>query len=492
PDLQAVFAALPGPATVLLAPDAPDFTIVATSRVFQDLTHTDASLLGQPLFQAFSDANPANPQATGVANLRASLETVLATGQPHRMETQRYDLCLPDGRWEARHWAPRNTPVFAPDGSLQYILHTADDVTGDVHAREALHRAQERTARMLTRMSDGYLLLDDALRVIDMNPAAERLVGRTREALLGLAPWEAFPALQDTELVQALRDVVQARRAKHVQHLCSSLPGERHLEVDAHPTAAGGAAVFWRDVTERVRSEEALRLADRRKDEFLATLAHELRNPLAPVRTGIHILRRAGNPEMAQRTLASMERQMTHLVRLIDDLMDVSRISRGKVELQRAPVALNAIVEAALEHARPAIEAAGQALDVSLLPGTLTLHADATRLVQVLGNLLNNASKYTPDGGRIGLAVTREDSEAVVRVSDSGMGIAPGQLAQVFEPFTQLERPGHARGQGGLGIGLSISQRLVRLHGGALRVHSEGRGRGATFSVHLPLVPPAG
>ncbi|WP_337176706.1 PAS domain S-box protein [Paludisphaera sp.] len=234
-----------------------------------------------------------------------------------------------------------------------------------------------------------------------------------------------------------------------------------------------------------------LQEADRRKDEFLATLAHELRNPLAPVRNGVQILR-MGVPEgeSQENLLAMMDRQLSHLVRLVDDLMDVSRVTSGKVALRREPLDLRAVVEAAVETSRQMIDSGGHELVVHAGDEPLPLEADRTRLVQVVANLLNNAAKYTPRGGRIEVAVGREGSRAVVRVSDDGAGIPAEMLPRIFDMFTQVGAT-LDRAQGGLGIGLTLVRRLVEMHGGTVVAESPGPGLGATFIVRLPLVRPA-
>ena len=225
--------------------------------------------------------------------------------------------------------------------------------------------------------------------------------------------------------------------------------------------------------------------ADRRKDEFLATLAHELRNPLAPIRMGAEILRMAGADSAAQPVLPMMERQLQHLTRLLDDLLDVSRITRGKVALRVERIDLRHAVAAAIETSRPAIEEMRHAFAASLPDEPLWVDADPIRIAQVISNLLTNAARYTPEGGRIALKAERRGSEVEVCVTDSGYGIPHERLESIFDMFMQLESP-VAKPAGGLGIGLSLARGLVALHHGTIEARSEGPGQGSEFRVRLP------
>ncbi len=239
---------------------------------------------------------------------------------------------------------------------------------------------------------------------------------------------------------------------------------------------------------DNARLYEQLRTADRRKDEFLATLAHELRNPLAPIRTGLAVLRSAPDAEAAERTRQVMERQLAHMVHLIDDLLDLSRVTRGQVHLDRQRVDLGAIVGSALESSVTLLEAAGLELVVKAPDAPIALEADRVRLSQVVSNLLSNAAKFTPRGGRVDLEVIDEGADAVVRVTDSGIGIPPPMLTNIFEMFVQVGDD-MARNEGGLGIGLTLVRRLVELHGGEAWAESAGRDQGSRFSIRLPKAP---
>jgi signal transduction histidine kinase len=231
---------------------------------------------------------------------------------------------------------------------------------------------------------------------------------------------------------------------------------------------------------------DALREADLRKDQFLATLAHELRNPLAPLRHGLDILRRTPDAPSAGDIRDMMDRQLVHLVRLIDDLLDVSRVTQGKVELRKEKIQVAHIVQAAVESSRPLIDASGHTLTVQLPADPIWLDADLTRLAQVVSNLLNNAAKYTPNGGRIALSVASTDDTAQITVSDNGIGIPIGEQPKIFQLFAQVEDH-RDRAYGGLGIGLALVKQLVTLHGGTIDVKSEGPGKGSTFTVRVPL-----
>ena len=243
-----------------------------------------------------------------------------------------------------------------------------------------------------------------------------------------------------------------------------------------------------RDVTERMQTLTALREADRRKDEFLATLAHEIRNPLAPIRNELEIMRVArGNAEIIEHSRAVMERQLAHLVHLVDDLMDVSRITRGKLELRREKLSLDSALQAALETSRPLIEAAHHELVLDFPQEPLYVLGDLTRLAQIFSNLLNNAAKYTPPGGTIKLTATRVNGEAVIEVRDSGVGIAAEALPDIFEMFAQANRE-RGLAHGGLGIGLALVHGLTEMHGGAVQAESDGAGLGSMFTVRLPAL----
>lgn len=263
-----------------------------------------------------------------------------------------------------------------------------------------------------------------------------------------------------------------------------------HSRGDYLPPSKGiGARLYgvMMDITDRKQMEEALFDADRRKDNFLATLGHELRNPLAPISYGLYVLRRSGAPADAARILEMLERQVDHIVRLVDDLLEVSRITLGKVELKRERVDLANVLNSAVEMSRPLIDAANHRLNFSLSAEPLIVNGDATRLIQIFSNLLNNAAKYTDNAGQIWLEAKRQGVHAVVSVRDTGVGISRVMLPKVFDLFTQLHPSDHDRSQTGLGIGLTMARELVQLHGGQIEAYSDGIGKGSEFVVHLPV-----
>jgi PAS domain S-box-containing protein len=255
-----------------------------------------------------------------------------------------------------------------------------------------------------------------------------------------------------------------------------------------------GLAIVGQDITDRRQIEHELRQlaadlseGDRRKDEFLATLAHELRNPLAPIRNGLEVMKLNAYDDRTERVRAIMERQVIQMVRLVDDLLDMSRISRGKIDLRREPVELSSIIEQAIETSRPLIDAAQHELTVRQPPQPIYLNADSVRIAQVISNLLTNASKYSEPNGHIWLTVEPQGSEVIVSVRDTGIGLSSEMLPQIFDLFTQADGAA-VRSQGGLGIGLTLVKRLVEMHGGSVCAYSEGPGQGSEFTVRLPLL----
>ena len=288
-----------------------------------------------------------------------------------------------------------------------------------------------------------------------------------------------------------LRDVMHGRKEQfQFEYPCHSPAGNRWFVLRVTRVTVPGPArlvVAHENVTERRAAEEALRDAGRRKDEFLALLAHELRNPLAPIRHVLQIMRLSGgHGQLLHSAFEIMERQIGHMVRMVDDLLDVSRISRGKIELRIEDIDLASVIHQAVEVATPHISNMTHKLTVTLPPAPIHTRGDATRLAQAVSNLLNNASKFTDSGGSIHLSVERDGQEAVIRVKDSGIGISAEQLPLVFDMFKQLDSS-QERAQTGLGIGLTVVKNLVELHDGTVQAYSAGVGQGCEFIVRLPI-----
>jgi signal transduction histidine kinase/CheY-like chemotaxis protein len=363
---------------------------------------------------------------------------------------------------------------------------------------EELRRVRDELEASLARFSElydfapvGYVTLDAQSTILEINLVAATMLGRERARIIGqrFATW-VTPATRPAlgSLLGALR---VEQRASCDLALVADGKGPLYVHVDAVPEARG-EAVEWRcraaltDVTEQ-KAAAALRESDRRKSEFLAVLSHELRNPLAPISSAIHLLEHApGDGEQARRAKAVIERQTRHLTRLVDDLLDLTRITKGKVELKVELVDLRELVRQTRDDHRATFEERGVELRLDEPAGPVFVRGDPTRLAQVVGNLLHNAAKFTPRGGAAGLAVSTARGRAEIRVRDSGIGIDAGQLENLFEPFAQADH-GLARTRGGLGLGLSLLKGLVELHGGTVVASSCGAGRGSEFVVSLPL-----
>jgi PAS domain S-box-containing protein len=364
----------------------------------------------------------------------------------------------------------------------------ARDVTTEMLAQRRLRAAQRMTEAVIEGAGALVYAKDLEGRYILSNQAWRTAHGLTPEQAMGVTDQQLFgPETaatlrhNDLRVLQTGEPVlVQERTMLQGQHATFRSSKFPLYDESGEIYAVCGVSTDITDVVE----------ADRRKDEFIATLAHELRNPLAPIRTGLEILRRTAElPAAAVRTRDMMERQLVHMVRLVDDLLDVSRVSRGKLELRPQALTLDQVLAHAVEASQPAVHAAGHALEVQLPEEPLPVRGDLTRLAQVFSNLLNNASKYTPPGGRIVVRARREGASACVEVEDNGIGVSAEMLPHVFDLFAQ----GHEdvqRAQGGLGIGLWLVRRLVELHQGSICAMSEGPGRGSTFQVRLPLLVP--
>jgi len=359
-------------------------------------------------------------------------------------------------------------------------------------ARRRIGESEERFRAFMQHSPSGVFLKDEEGRYLFMNRAGESIAGRTDWA--GKTDEELLPAPVAAEIRAHDRGVLEADTPRFYDLALPTPQGRRTLRSVKFPLrdAAGRRYVgsITVDVTEQREAEAALRDADRRKDQFIATLAHELRNPLAPIRTAVTIL---GNASVADADRAwsrqVIERQVAHMARLVDDLLDLARVTSGKLLLRRERVTLAAVVASAVETSRPAIEAGGHQLATRLPAAEAQLDADPTRLAQVISNLLDNAAKYTPPGGAIELRAEQAGGDAVISVVDNGIGFPPERASQLFEPFAQWAPA--EQSATGLGIGLSLVRGVVELHGGSVSAASDGPGKGSRFEVRLPLATAA-
>jgi PAS domain S-box-containing protein len=393
-----------------------------------------------------------------------------------------------------------NARRFPPESNdPDLVLLAIEDITDRRSAEAAMKHSEVRYRRLFQKAKDGILILDaDSGRVIDANPFMTDLLGYSHEEFLGKELWEIGLFRDIEESRAAYRELLALGYVRYEDLPLESRSGTRiEVEFVSNVYEENHHQVVQcniRDITERSRlqrkvQEQAAALADldRRKDEFLATLAHELRNPLAPLRNSLQIMKMPRvDAATVERSREVMERQVQQLVRLVDDLMDVSRFVQGKIELRRERVELATVVARAVETVRPVIDAQRHDLTISLPHKSLLLEADPVRMSQVVGNLLANAAKYTEPGGRIWLTAHRDGNEAVLRVKDTGIGIAPEILPTVFDLFVQVA-PAATRSQGGLGIGLMLVKNLVGMHQGTVEAHSDGLGTGSEFVVRLPL-----
>jgi PAS domain S-box-containing protein len=351
---------------------------------------------------------------------------------------------------------------------------------------------EERLRTLIEHSFDAIALVEADGTVCYVSPSITRVLGYTPDEFIALGAFEAVHPDDREDAARRLAEIVHQPAGSQtvlnrVRHKDGSWRWIETVSTNQLGNPSVRAVVSnFRDITDRRRAEEALRDADRRKDEFLAMLAHELRNPLAAINNAVQLSLRAGTEEDLQWSQDVIRRQAKHLARLIDDLIDVSRITRGTIRLRKERIDLAPVIARAVESVRPLIEAKQQSLALAVAPGQTLLFADPTRMEQVLVNLLTNAAKYTEVGGHLTLATQRDD-EIVVRVKDDGVGIAREMLPRIFEPFAQID-PSIDRSQNGLGIGLTLVKTLVETHGGTATAASDGPGCGSEFTIRLPSI----
>jgi signal transduction histidine kinase len=469
-------------------------TILAVNDAFLKASgRRREDLVGISLFEAFP-ANPDDPEDTGESDLRQSLARVAATGKVDTLPAQRYPIRvqLPNGEvtFEERFWDAVSTPIFDGNGSILCISHSTSDVTERVRAVAAIRDSEARfralthaSADVIYRMSPDW----SELRQLDGR-------GFIKNAADLRTFWlDEYVSAEDQPMVHAA--IAQAIRNKDIFELEHRI---RRVDGSYGWTLSRAVPMFredgeideWigaaSDITERKMAEERLKEQDRRKDEFLAMLAHELRNPLAPIGAAADLLQRTRPDEATLRTTSRIiGRQVHHMTALIDDLLDVSRVTRGLVELDEAPLDIGQVVDEAIEQVSPLLQARRQRLSVRQPAATALVCGDRKRLVQVLANILNNAAKYTQEGGALQLDMQADEREVRIAVTDNGIGIAPEVVERVFDLFSQAERSVD-RASGGLGLGLALVKNLVELHGGTVSCDSPGLGKGSRFTVCLP------
>jgi PAS domain S-box-containing protein len=422
--------------------------------------------------------------------VNAAIMAALEDREPYSIETR---VVWADGT--VRWIATKGKVIFNAAGLPVRMLGATVDTTDRKLAEEELAARERQLSLVYQNVADCLFVLaveaNDGYRFVSINDAFLTITGYSAEQVIGKRIEEVLPASSHALVISKYGEAMRDNKTVRWEEVADMPAGKRVGEVTVTPM---GEEVEGRrflvgavhDITTLKAAEEVLREGDRRKDEFLAMLAHELRNPLAPIRNAAQLLQRLGSPEPQQRWAREViDRQVEHLARLVDDLLDVSRITQGKITLRKEKVDLITIIGRAVEASRPLIDGRKHRLMVTLPEQPLRLEGDTTRLTQVMSNLLNNAAKFTPEGGQIWLAAEVADSQIVLRIRDTGIGIAEDLLPEVFDLFRQADRS-LDRSQGGLGVGLTLVRRLLELHGGSVRAYSEGPGRGSEFVVRLP------
>jgi len=398
------------------------------------------------------------------------------------------------GRLSAFFSINLDAPHRWTDDELRFTRDTAErtwTALDGARTQATLRAERDRSRYIFDSISEGFGLLDRDWKLLHMNAEGLRICHLRLEQVIGRDHWELFPEVEGTQTGVMLRRVMAERRAGQIEYQLPPVGGRSGwTEIRAFPVQDGGIAIFFRDITDRKAVEEKLRAADQRKDEFLAMLAHELRNPLAPIKSAAMLLDMGMlNETRVRQSSAIIGRQVRHMTRLVDDLLDVSRVTRGLIVLDKTVLEVRAIVDEAVEQVRPLLLARRQTLGVHLPAAPVSVEGDRARLVQVLANLLGNAIKYTPEERAIEIAVRLKEGMLELAVHDEGIGMEPELTERAFDLFAQAKRSSD-RSQGGLGLGLALVRNLVELHGGTVGCASPGPGRGSTFTVTLPLAAP--
>ncbi|MGG7603214.1 hybrid sensor histidine kinase/response regulator [Massilia sp. BKSP1R2A-1] len=478
----------------LLAPTE-KLEILAVNQAFLTaVSRTRAEVQGLPLFEAFPN-DPNDAAGDGMRKLADSIATAIASGERQTIQAQRYPIEMhADGRswFEDRYWSATNTPIYGDDGALLCISHTTIDITDRVGYEKSLRASESRLSAYVAATSDVLYRMSPDWKYM------HELDGRGfLKTTTGWAEYhiEQYVHPEDLALARAhIQEAIAHKTLFELEH--------RVLRVDDSPgwtysravplLDAAGEIYEWigsaSDITERKLAELKLKDIDRRKDEFLAMLAHELRNPLAPISSAAELLLLADvDKARLRRTSEIIVRQVKHMTSLVDDLLDVSRVTRGLVELDKTELDIALIVADAVEQSAPLIQARRQQLSIDAIPREARVVGDKKRLVQVFANLVNNAAKYTQEGGAIGVSVGMDGAHVVIKVSDDGVGMEAQLVERVFDLFAQAIVTSD-RSSGGLGLGLALVKNIVELHGGTVKCQSAGPGKGSTFTVCLPAL----
>jgi PAS domain S-box-containing protein len=430
----------------------------------------------QMLGRSFAQIHP--PEAVAAGQPQRELELAAAGARVGEFARRRAD--------GSRYWVEGEMTVLRDGPEVHGFAVVERDITTRRHAEQQRQDSTSRLKAIVDTAVDGLITLNERGIIEGANPAAERMFGWAASEMIGRNLSMLMPE-PDYLVTGEQRVIGIGREVRGIRRDGTLFPLDLLISETALPSGRRIFTGLLRDVSDRKRIEAALLTSDQRKDEFLAVLAHELRNPLAPISNALQVLKHAREqPQRVDAVREVMERQIHQLVRLIDDLLDVNRITRGKLQLRRARVKLADVVGAAVESSRTAIDAPGHQLVVDLPAEPVWLEVDAMRIAQVISNLLANAARFTPAGGRIELRAHSDGESVRISVTDNGIGIARDSLVRVFEIFAQLNEP-RARASNSLGIGLALVRSLVEMHGGSVTAHSAGPGTGSCFAVSLPV-----
>jgi PAS domain S-box-containing protein len=500
----------------------PEVTILDVNQSFlSTVSLTREQMVGRGLFDVFPD-NPSDQQDTGVSALRQSIAKAVATGQTQVMPAQRFPISktLPSGEViiEERFWNAANTPIYDETGKMVCVSHVTTEVTKQIQAEIALRQSEQRAHHLALQAQADRDRIQESEERYRLSLEASGNIGtwavdpETNVMVMDCGFAELFKiddavATKGAELEDFIKNIHSEDRSMVLQAVAHAMETGERYDIDyrivqpsgevAWVTTKGkmfndvrtgkkrfaGVAV---DITTRKQVEQKLQDNDQRKDEFLAMLAHELRNPLAPINAAAELLQLVKlSEERVRQTSQIIGRQVKHMTSLVDDLLDVSRVTRGLVELDNAPVDIRHIVSDSVEQVTSLVRSRRHHLALHLPPESTMVRGDKKRLIQVVTNILNNAAKYTQEGGNIELTVEVHAEQVSIEVRDNGVGMSPELAAHAFDLFVQEKRTSD-RSSGGLGLGLALVRSLVKLHGGTVKCESAGLGQGSKFSVCLP------